>query len=121
MSDAALHALPWEELEAGGSNGVLVADLCRQFHECGFCILRLPDSLVDDIAALREAAGGFFSLAPALKAEIGDFRRVADTYVGYRANAECHSEFLEMHLTPEGTAYPEHQVGIAAVGPRSRA
>ena len=105
--------LSWTELEAGGIDGAAAVAFCEQMHSCGYSVIRMPDGIAAEIATLREEADGFFAMPANIKREVGDFRRVADTYVGYRDCAECDSEFLELHVTRRGGVAPDHRVAPA--------
>ncbi|KAL1522071.1 hypothetical protein AB1Y20_021714 [Prymnesium parvum] len=108
-----MAAIAWAELEAGGLDSAAAAAVCEQLHQRSYCVLRLPDHLAAELSALREGARAFFALPAKAKARVGAFRRIAETYVGYRDCADRDSEFLEMHLSPDGTAYPREELSPA--------
>ena len=89
----------------------LVEAFCAQLHERGFAIVRLPACAHAEATAVRAAASEFFALDQVQKREIGDFRVVGDTYVGYRdasgTRQDCDAEFLEVHLNNGGHAFPD--------------
>ena len=84
---------------------------CELVHKRGFAIVRLPACAHAEALAVREAAGSFFAMEKEQKREVGDFRVVGDTYVGYRDTAatrqDCDAEFLEVHLDSSGRAFPD--------------
>ena len=105
----------------------LVEAFCAQLHERGFAIVRLPACAHAEATAVRAAAREFFALDQAQKRDVGDFRAVGDTYVGYRdasgTRQDCDAEFLEVHLNNGGHAFPDPPgcgVGPAAAALYSR-
>lgn len=107
---AALHLFS-DATGALSAASELVEAFCTQLHERGFAIVRLPACAHAEATAVRDAAREFFALDQAQKREVGDFRVVGDTYVGYRdasgTRQDCDAEFLEVHLNKGGHAFPD--------------
>lgn len=96
--------IAYEALEGGDARAV--ADFCASLHAQGFAIVRFTPAAHLEVVAMRAAAAGFFQLEKAEKAAVGDLRYVGDTYAGYRDSATIDAEFLELHTTSAGDAYP---------------
>lgn len=99
---------------AAGMHGPVTREFCSQMHLRSFALLRLPPSMRAEVDAMRDAAAAFFNLSAERKAAVGDFRVVGDTYVGYRDSAACDAEFLELHVTANGRAFPEVSSELSA-------
>ena len=96
--------IPFDDLASSSSTAH--SDFCERLHAHGFAVVRFSSAAATEVAALRELAAGFFSLAPEDKTAIGDFRFVGDTYAGYRDSASIDAEFLEVHTTDTNGTYP---------------
>ena len=99
---------------AAGMHGPVTREFCSQMHLRSFALLRLPPSMRAEVDAMRDAAAAFFNQSAERKAAVGDFRVVGDTYVGYRDSAACDAEFLELHMTANGRAFPEVSSELSA-------